>query len=97
MMTAGSGAFANHVAGLIDEKDVIMLTPMMIIFEPHAVSAAIVFSATISTASTVRVHGGIRQNERSDGESGRERGRWFVRQFHTDTIANGLKRASFER
>ena len=61
MMTAGCGAFANHLAGLIEEKDVLMVTAvMMIVFEPHAVSAAIVSSATVSTASTVRVHGGIR-------------------------------------
>jgi hypothetical protein len=74
LMTAGSGAFADHVARLIDEKDVLMVTALlMIVFEPYAVSAPIVSSAMVSTASTVRVHGGIRQNEGSDGEGGRER------------------------
>lgn len=74
MMTARCSAFGNHVARLIEEKDVMMvIAMMMIVFEPHAVSAAIISPATISTASTARVCGGIRQNERSDGEGDRER------------------------
>ena len=73
-MTVGRWAPSSHLAGLIEQKDMMMVTlMMMIVLESPVMAAALVFSVMIVTAPAARLDITAGQKERSDRESSRKR------------------------